>query len=125
MDTRYQLTLTLSIADVTALWGAAAALAMDSPYMTMDDVIETLGPIDAPQIEDCLTMLIQPERFGGCQVEGLEIAAAAAAPIPAAAGGAGSADEMRGRVEARRERFAFQTSQTMPAGEHARTNASA
>ena len=66
MELRYQLTFTLAVTDPSALWAAAAALAMNSPNMTMDDVIETIGPIDAPQVEDCLALLIQPERFGGC-----------------------------------------------------------
>ena len=122
---RYQLTLSLSIADLTALWGAAAALAMDSPYMTMDDVIDTLGPIDAPQIEDCLAMLIQPERFGGCQVESLKIAAVDTGHAPAREGGTGSTDPVGSRLEARRDRFAFQTSQTIPTGDYASSNANA
>ena len=117
---RYRLTLSLAVADATALWAAAAALAMNSPYMTMDDVIETIGPIDAPQIEDCLALLMQPERFGGCEVDALEVAAAPAghrstvATAPSAATDTG--------VETRRERFAFKTRQALPAQRTIDTN---
>ena len=117
---RYRLTLSLAVADATALWAAAAALAMNSPSMTMDDVIETIGPIDAPQIEDCLALLMQPERFGGCEVHGLDITEATAehrstvATAPSAAAGTG--------VEARRERFAFETHQALPAQRTIDTN---
>lgn len=84
METGFRLTMTLTVDDPAALWTAAAALAMASPGMTMRDVVETLGPLDAPQIDDCLAMLLQPERFAGCAVRSLAV-------VPAGAGsGAGA-----------------------------------
>ncbi|HEX8419098.1 MAG TPA: hypothetical protein VF638_03700 [Sphingomonas sp.] len=113
VEMRYRLTLSLAVSDATALWAAAAALAMNLPYMTMDDVIETIGPIDAPQIEDCLALLMQPERFGGCDVDALDITAATAEHRPAVA--ATPSGATGNGVEARRERFAFETHQALPA----------
>ncbi|WP_445190910.1 hypothetical protein ACT009_09810 [Sphingomonas sp. Tas61C01] len=115
METRYRLTLSLAITDPSALWAAAAALAMNSPYMTMDDVIETIGPIDAPQIDDCLALLMQPERFGGCDIHGLDIAIVQD-PAPSAHDDLPPStrhDVEARREEARRERFAFETNQAI------------
>lgn len=116
MELRYQLTFTLAVTDPSALWAAAAALAMNSPNMTMDDVIETIGPIDAPQVEDCLALLIQPERFGGCDMHTLDVAIVPAV-MPAADDDLPS--ETR-QIEARRERFACETNQAIvPSRAHA------
>lgn len=118
METRYRLTFSLAVTDPTALWATAAALAMDSPYMTMDDVIETIGPLDAPQIEDCLALLLQPERFGGCEIDALDIVATTV-PLSGGSNDAAPPPPPRIGVEARRDRFAFETNQTIPApGEH-------
>lgn len=80
VETGYQLTLSLAVDDPTALWTAAATLAMASPGMTMRDVNETLGPVDAPQLDDCLAMLLQPERFAGCALQSLAVVPASTAP---------------------------------------------
>jgi hypothetical protein len=69
----YLLTLSLSIDDPARLWDAAATLAMASPGMTMEDVADTIGPRAAPNIDDCLALLLQPERFTGCALDTLAI----------------------------------------------------
>ncbi len=74
MKSGYLLSLSLAIDDPAPLWDAAATLAMESPGMTMEDVADTIGPRAAPNIEDCLTLLLQPERFKGCALKSLDIA---------------------------------------------------
>jgi hypothetical protein len=116
VETRYRLTLSLAITDPAALWAAAAALAMNCPYMTMDDVIETIGPIDSPQIDDCLALLMQPERFGGCDIHGLDVALV---QDPIASAHDDLPPSTPHGVETRRERYAFATKQAIgPARVH-------
>lgn len=71
--THYRMALSLAIDDPARLWIAAATLAMAFPGMTMDDVVDTIGSREMPQIDDCLTMLLQPERFAGCTIHTLDI----------------------------------------------------
>lgn len=68
----YLVSLTLSLEDAAALWSAAAATAMAAPGMTIDDVVDTIGPREDPSIEDCIAMLAQPGRFSGCAVTAME-----------------------------------------------------
>lgn len=93
VKTGYQVTLSLTVDDPTALWTAAATLAMASPGMTMRDVTETLGPVDAPQLDDCLAMLLQPERFVGCAVQSLAVLAVG--DVPSGAGRASPSGGLR------------------------------
>lgn len=80
MATGYLLTLSLSVEDDAALWQAAAALAMAAPGMTIDDVAETIGPREAPNVGDCLALLLEPERFAGCAIQSLDLFRPGASP---------------------------------------------
>lgn len=73
VETHYRLALSLAIDDPARLWTAAATLALQSPGMTMDDVVDTIGSRELPQLDDCLALLLQPERFAGCTLHTLEI----------------------------------------------------
>lgn len=66
---RYRVTLSLSVADVGALWSAAAERALATPGATLADVIETLGPREDPSVADCIAMLAMPGAIGGCVAE--------------------------------------------------------
>ncbi|HVF93507.1 MAG TPA: hypothetical protein VM900_04265 [Sphingomonas sp.] len=80
VETGYLLTLSLSVENASSLWEAAAALAMTAPGMTMDDVVDTIGPRTMPSIDDCLTLLLQPERFAGCALHSIDIMRPGATP---------------------------------------------
>ena len=70
----YRVTLTLTVEDARALWSAAAARAMQAPGMTLEDVLDTLGPREDPSISDCIAMLTAPSAIAGCALEDYGIA---------------------------------------------------
>lgn len=83
---RFQVTLTLSVDDVEALWAAAATRGMQSPGATVADVLDTIGPREDPSIADCIAMLTAPSVVAGCALEDFAVepqqeAYAAHAPI--------------------------------------------
>lgn len=73
---QWSIALWLRVDDPTTLWRAAADSAMAAPDMTLDDVIDTIGPSDDPEIASCLAMLLDCGRFAGCEFEGLVCRAA-------------------------------------------------
>jgi len=70
----YRVTLTLTVEDVRALWSAAAARAMSAPGLTVEDVLDTIGPREDPSIADCIAMLTAPSHIAGCMLEDYEVA---------------------------------------------------
>ncbi|MDG2534031.1 hypothetical protein P6144_10265 [Sphingomonas sp. HITSZ_GF] len=79
----YTVSLTLSVADVRALWSAAADRALAAPGMTLADVLDTIGPREDPSIVDCIAMLTSPAAIAGCALESFEVAEADAGLAPA------------------------------------------
>lgn len=72
---RFQVTLTLSVEDVEALWAAAATRGMQGPGATVADVLDTIGPREDPSIADCIAMLTAPSAVAGCALEDFEVEA--------------------------------------------------
>lgn len=65
----YRITMTLAVDDLAALWSAAAAKAMAAPAMRIEDVLDTIGPREAPSVADCIAMLVAPVAVAGCAVD--------------------------------------------------------
>jgi len=61
----YRISLSLSVDDPQALWAAAAAAGLASPGMSKDEVVDTIGSGEDPEIADCLMLLLQPPRIAG------------------------------------------------------------
>lgn len=70
----FQVTLTLSVRDATALWLAAAKRGLLSQGATLDDVVDVIGPREDPSIEDCIAMLVAPGAVPGCTLRNFEVA---------------------------------------------------
>ena len=68
----YSVTLTLNVADGTALWAAAAERGLASG-MTLDAVLDTIGPREDPAIADCIAMLAAPQALAGCVLEDFKV----------------------------------------------------
>lgn len=65
----YRINLTLSVSDPQALWTAAAARLLAAPDMTLDDVLDVIGPREDPSINDCIAMLAKPIAMAGCEMD--------------------------------------------------------
>lgn len=65
----YRISLTLSVADASALWTAAATCLLAAPGMTLDDAIDVIGPCQDPSILECLTAIACPAAMAGCQLD--------------------------------------------------------
>ncbi len=65
----FRISLTLAITDTRALWTAAAARLLSVPGMTLDEVIEVIGPSEDPSTRDCLTALVKPDVLPGCLLD--------------------------------------------------------
>jgi hypothetical protein len=71
----YRLELSINVRDARSLWAAAAAKALAIGLMTMEDVEDTLGPVEDPSIADCLAMLGEPAPMPGCSFVGFSVTA--------------------------------------------------
>jgi hypothetical protein len=68
-----QLSLTLSVDDPGALWNAAMQCCAQGPDgMTLDDIIEMIGPREDPSVEDCIKMLALSSSFSGCAMTDID-----------------------------------------------------
>lgn len=56
--------LSLQVGSAEMLWDQAAAKAMTALEMSLDDVIDMIGPREDVQVEDCLMLLLQPSVAG-------------------------------------------------------------
>jgi hypothetical protein len=65
----YRINVTVAVNDIAQLWSAAAARAMTAPGMRIEDVLDTIGPREAPSVRDCLAMLAVPGAIPGCRVD--------------------------------------------------------
>lgn len=70
---RYRLELSISVRDARSLWAAAAAKALAIGLMSMEDVEDTLGPVEDPSITDCLALLAEPAPMPGCSLAGFVV----------------------------------------------------
>ena len=82
----YRVSLSLSVSDPSVLWRAAAAAAMAAPGMTIDDVVDTIGSEQDPEIADCIALLLQPPRIDGVTMHDFTCRRAAR-PLSGAAAG--------------------------------------
>lgn len=73
---RYDVTLRLSVEDIGRLWRAAVAHALTMGDYSDEDMEDMLGPIEAPNVADCLAMLVGPRALAGCRFEAFAIASA-------------------------------------------------
>jgi hypothetical protein len=62
----YRVTLTLAVVDPYALWTMAAARLIGSSSMTVQDVIDVIGPRDDPSVADCIAAMARPAPIAGC-----------------------------------------------------------
>jgi hypothetical protein len=65
--TTSDIVLKFSIADPASLWHAAAKR-LQRNGLALDDVIDTIGSVDDPSIDDCLTTLMFPMQIDGCDL---------------------------------------------------------
>lgn len=82
----YQLTLRLSVEDIAALWRAAAERCIAGSDLTPDDVGETIGPVEDPSIEECLTMIMLGRDLAGCRMLDFSLKAVDDGAMPAGIG---------------------------------------
>lgn len=62
----YRFCLSLSVRDREQLWRLAAARALEQHDLDECDVEMMLGPMEDPQLVDCLMMLLVPRPLAGC-----------------------------------------------------------
>lgn len=83
----YRINVTLAVSDLAALWSAAAARGLAAPGMTIENVLDTIGPREAPCVKDCIAMLVMPMAVAGCAVDDFWIDAMPGLPPRAAVTG--------------------------------------
>lgn len=69
----FRLTLQIAVRDVDQLWRMAAARALATGELDQDAVEEVIGPVDDPQIADCLAMLLVPSPVAGCVMRAITV----------------------------------------------------
>jgi hypothetical protein len=65
----FRISLTLAVTDAQALWTAAAAKLLCSPGMSLDDVLDVIGPREDPSIIDCVALMAKPIALPGCMLD--------------------------------------------------------
>ena len=80
LQPQYRISLTLAVSDGRALWAAAAARLLAAPGMTLDDVVEVIGPCEDPSISDCIATVLKPADVPGCLLDDFWIDAFAKTP---------------------------------------------
>ncbi|CAN5542917.1 hypothetical protein BH10PSE14_BH10PSE14_13860 [soil metagenome] len=65
----FRISLTLAVTDAQALWTAAAAKLLSSPGMSLDDVLDVIGPREDPSITDCVALMAKPIALPGCVLD--------------------------------------------------------
>lgn len=83
---RFEVTIRLNVDDPGLLWRAAAAQALSFSGCETTDLEEMLGPIEDPNLADCVAMLLGPRALSGCLYEAFSVrpVEATAAREPAA-----------------------------------------
>lgn len=62
-----EILLRVEIRDALALWQAAAQR-LAHCRLDMEDIDETIGPVEDPLVEACVATLILPEGIAGCEL---------------------------------------------------------
>jgi len=70
----YRINLTIAVVDPQALWTAAAAKLLAAPGITVDDMVDMIGPCEDPSIADCLATLAEPVALPGCILDDFWVA---------------------------------------------------
>ncbi len=65
----FRVTITLALTDAERLWRAARDRLLASPGGSEELVEETIGPVEAPQLDDCIALLCAPAALPGCSVD--------------------------------------------------------
>lgn len=65
----FRISLTLAVSDVQALWTAAAAKMLCASGMTLDDVLDVIGPREDPSISECVAAIANPAVLPGCVLD--------------------------------------------------------
>ncbi len=65
----FRISLTLAVSDVQALWTAAAAKMLCASGMTLDDVLDVIGPREDPAISECVAAIANPAVMPGCVLD--------------------------------------------------------
>lgn len=69
----FSINITLEVNNGAALWAAAVDRGMSTPFATVADIVDVIGPQDDPDLGDCLAMLLLPTTAEGCIVQGFTI----------------------------------------------------
>lgn len=59
--------LTVAVPDPTRLWEEAMSH-LRNAGLDLQEILETIGDRSDPQIEDCLAVLLLPDRIAGCDL---------------------------------------------------------
>ncbi|QDX25744.1 hypothetical protein FPZ54_06740 [Sphingomonas suaedae] len=65
----FRVTVTLALSDAERLWNAARDRLLAAPGGCDEMVEETIGPVEAPQLADCIALLCAPSLVPGCSVD--------------------------------------------------------
>ena len=67
----FRVGMDIHIDNPVSLWSLASERLMADAGMTEDDLLDTLGPREDPDLASCLTLLLDPARWPGCTVQRL------------------------------------------------------
>ncbi len=65
----FRVNVTLTLTDATRLWSAARDRLLAAPGASEELVEETIGPMEAPRLADCVALLCAPALVPGCSVD--------------------------------------------------------
>jgi hypothetical protein len=65
----FRVSVTLTLTDAERLWNAARTRLLAAPGGCEAMVEETIGPVEAPQLADCVALLCAPALVPGCSVD--------------------------------------------------------
>lgn len=65
----FRVSVTLTLTDADRLWHAARERLLAAPGGCDELVEETIGPMEAPQLADCVALLCAPALVPGCSVD--------------------------------------------------------
>jgi hypothetical protein len=69
----FRVSFDVDVDQVKALWQAAAVRGLRYQGQDLDDVEEVIGPLEDPDIIDCLAMITAPSAISGCTIANFKI----------------------------------------------------